>query len=190
MAKFLDLAGVEYLWGKIVDKFVAKETGKTLSSNDFTTALKTKLDGLSNYTHPSHTAKTSGLYKLTVDSLGHVSAATAVTKADITALGIPAQDTNTTYGPATASADGLFTSDKFTKLEGIAAGAQVNVIEKISVNGSAQTVTSKGVNLTVPTKTSQITNDSKFQTDAQVTSAINSAVTSITNAEIDSILAA
>ncbi len=47
------------------------------------------------YTHPSYTAKTSGLYKVTVDDTGHVSAATAVTKADITALGIPASDTNT-----------------------------------------------------------------------------------------------
>lgn len=47
------------------------------------------------YTHPTYTAKSSGLYKITVDGTGHVSAATAVTKADITALGIPGQDTNT-----------------------------------------------------------------------------------------------
>ena len=47
------------------------------------------------YTHPSYTAKTSGLYKITTDATGHVSAATAVAKADITALGIPAQDTVT-----------------------------------------------------------------------------------------------
>jgi hypothetical protein len=46
------------------------------------------------YTHPSHTAKSSGLYKITVDALGHVSAATAVAKADITGLGIPGSDTN------------------------------------------------------------------------------------------------
>ena len=49
------------------------------------------------YTHPSHTSKSSGLYKITVDSTGHVSAATSVTKADITALGIPSSDTNTHY---------------------------------------------------------------------------------------------
>lgn len=47
------------------------------------------------YTHPSYTAKSSGLYKVTVDATGHVSAATAVTKADITGLGIPGSDTNT-----------------------------------------------------------------------------------------------
>lgn len=50
------------------------------------------------YTHPSYTAKSSGLYKITVDSTGHVSATTAVTKADITGLGIPGSDTNTWRG--------------------------------------------------------------------------------------------
>ncbi len=50
------------------------------------------------YTHPSYTAKSSGLYKVAVDATGHVSAATAVTKADITGLGIPASDTNTWRG--------------------------------------------------------------------------------------------
>lgn len=53
----------------------------------------------STYQHPSHTAHNSGLYKITIDGLGHVSDATAVTKADITALGIPAQ--NTTYSAGT-----------------------------------------------------------------------------------------
>lgn len=50
------------------------------------------------YTHPSYTARSSGLYKVTVDATGHVSGATAVSKADITALGIPGTDTNTWRG--------------------------------------------------------------------------------------------
>ena len=58
------------------------------------------------YTHPSHTAKSSGLYKVTIDDKGHVSAATAVTKTDITGLGIPAQDTTYTLPVATSSALG------------------------------------------------------------------------------------
>ena len=53
------------------------------------------------YTHPTYTAKTNGLYKITVDSTGHVSGTKSVSKADITALGIPAQDT--TYGGAGTS---------------------------------------------------------------------------------------
>ena len=50
------------------------------------------------YTHPKYTAHASGLYKITVDDTGHVSAVAAVEKSDITALGIPGSDT--TYGAA------------------------------------------------------------------------------------------
>ena len=88
---------------------------------------KTKLDGIATgankYTHPSYSAKASGLYKVTVDATGHVSAATAVTKSDITSLGIPGQDTNTTYTPATDDADGLMSAEDKAKLDGIASGA-------------------------------------------------------------------
>ncbi|MSS57666.1 hypothetical protein FYJ51_01910 [Erysipelotrichaceae bacterium Oil+RF-744-GAM-WT-6] len=92
---------------------------------------KAKLDGIAaganKYTHPAYTAKSSGLYKVTVDGTGHVSAATAVTKADITALGIPGQDTNTTYSDATTSAHGLMTAADKSKLNGIASGATKNI---------------------------------------------------------------
>lgn len=70
---------------------------------------KTKLDGIAaganRYVHPAYTARASGLYKVAVDATGHVSGATAVTKADLTALGLPSGDT--TYGLATTSAAGL-----------------------------------------------------------------------------------
>ena len=51
------------------------------------------------YTHPAGGApsKTSGFYKFSTDSTSHVASVTAVTKADITALGIPEANTNTTY---------------------------------------------------------------------------------------------
>ena len=39
----------------------------------------------------------TGLYKISTNAEGHVTSATAVTKGDITALGIPSEDTNTTY---------------------------------------------------------------------------------------------
>jgi len=101
------------------------------------------------YTHPTHTSKESGLYKITVDGLGHVSAATAVQKSDITALGIPGSDT--TYSNATTSAAGLMSSDDKTKLNGIASGAQVNVIDTVNVTTdsgtSALTPSSKAVTI-------------------------------------------
>lgn len=56
MAKFLDQNGVLYFWQKIINKFVAKEAGKGLSTNDFTNAEKQKLAGVAdnanNYTLP------------------------------------------------------------------------------------------------------------------------------------------
>ena len=98
----------------------------TQSTNGLMSAAdKTKLDGIAenanNYTHPGYTAQASGLYKVTVDGTGHVSAATAVTKSDITALGIPESDT--TYSAATTSAEGLMSAADKTKLDGVTAGA-------------------------------------------------------------------
>ena len=91
------------------------------------------------YTHPAHSAKAAGLYKVTVDAEGHVSAAEAVTKTDITGLGIPAQDT--TYTDVTAGGtSGLMTGADKTKLDGIAVGAtKVEASDtpgNIKINGS------------------------------------------------------
>lgn len=89
-----------------------------------------------------------------------------------------------------------YTSAEKQKLSGIASGAQVNVIESVKVNGTKLTPSSKAVDVTVPTKTSQLTNDSGYQsatsvesiitakgyqTQSQVQSLINSAVGNITS---------
>ena len=70
------------------------------------------------------------------------------------------------YSAATTSASGLMSSTDKTKLDGIDTGAQVNVIETVKVNGTALTVTSKAVDVTVPTKTSDLQNNSNFVVDA------------------------
>lgn len=57
-----------------------------------------------------------------------------------------------------------FTTDYEAKLKGIAANAQVNVIETVKVNGVAQNVTDKAVDVTVPTKVSELTNDAGYKT--------------------------
>lgn len=80
---------------------------------------------------------------------------------------------------------GLSTNDYTTteknKLAGIASGAQVNVIEKILVNSVEQTVSAqKAVDLAVPTKVSDLNNDSGFITG----------VDSITSSEIDALFTA
>ena len=82
------------------------------------------------YTHPAHTPQASGLYKITVDAEGHVSAAAAVEKADITGLGIPAQDT--TYAPAVAGgANGLLTGADKQKLDGLQVASDAEVTEML-----------------------------------------------------------
>ena len=62
LAGFVDLSG-----------YVEKEAGKGLSDENFTAALKDKLDGIAaganKYVHPTHTAAASGLYKTTVDGM-------------------------------------------------------------------------------------------------------------------------
>lgn len=103
-------------------KKVDKEEGKGLSTEDFTTELKAKLDGLSNYVHAAYTSHETGLYKVSVDNEGHVSGVSAVTKQDITGLGIPAQDT--TYEPATTETPGLMSAADKAKLDGIGENAQ------------------------------------------------------------------
>ena len=62
-----------------------------------------------------------------------------------------------------------YTSTEKSKLSGIEAGAEVNVLEAVKVNGTALTIDgNKAVNITVPTKTTQLTNDSGFITIEQV----------------------
>ena len=48
---------------------------------------------------------------------------------------------------ASASAAGLMTSTHYSKLEGIASGAQVNVLESVKMNGTALTISSKAVDI-------------------------------------------
>ena len=111
---------------KIIDwvkeKFVQKEVGKQLTSNDFTNTLKAKVDAIPD--NPSYT--------------------------------------DTTYTNATEVKDGLMPKESVVKLKGIANGANVNTIEKVKRNGMILTVTNKEVDVLVPTKTSELTNDSQY----------------------------
>lgn len=112
---------------------LAKKVGKVTvagSGNAVTTAsisgdtlTLTKGATYNNYVHPAGSApsKASGLYKFSTDSTSHVASVTAVAKSDITALGIPGQDT--TYGNATQSTSGLMSAADKTKLDGISTGA-------------------------------------------------------------------
>ena len=84
------------------------------------------------YIHPTgQELAAAGLYKITTDAEGHVKTGAAVTKSDIVALGIPAQDT--TYVAATTSAEGLMSAADKAKLDGISEDA--TKVEASSNNG-------------------------------------------------------
>lgn len=112
-----------------------------------TAADKTKLDGIAaganKYIHPSYTAAAAGLYKVTVDASGHVSATTAVAKSDITALGIPS--TNTTYSAATQSANGLMSAADKKKLDGFGAASSYATMTYVGQQISAAGHISKSI---------------------------------------------
>lgn len=161
-----------------------------MSSSD-----KTKLDGIeenaNNYTHPSHSSKTSGLYKITVDAQGHVSGTSAITKDDITDLGIPAQDT--TYKNATANASGLMSASDKTKLNGIEEGANKNFITgytQLDENNKFvryyKLITNSGSTIDVP----QVDNGKIFADVLPLaTTDYNGAMSSTDKAKLDSITA-
>lgn len=80
-------------------KIAGKALSADISAADLRTALNVA-DGANKYTHPVGNAasKSSGLYKFSTDATSHISGVTAVAKSDITALGIPAQDTTYSAG--------------------------------------------------------------------------------------------
>ncbi len=93
--------------GSGVQQVKIKGTGATTVTTD-KDGLLTIYSANTVYTHPNFTAAAAGLYKVTVDAQGHVTATAAVTKADITGLGIPGY--NTTYGVAKSDTLGLVKS--------------------------------------------------------------------------------
>lgn len=126
---------------------LAKKVGKVTvagSGNAVTTAsisgdtlTLTKGATYNNYVHPAGSApsKASGFYKFSTDSTSHVASVTAVTKADITALGIPAQNTNTTYTFANGSAGNFTVTPSGGTAQTVSVGKPANAGNADTVGG-------------------------------------------------------
>ena len=126
----------------------ATETTAGLMPPSSVIKLKGIDEGANKYTHPSHTARASGLYKITVDSLGHVIAVSAVQKSDITELGIPSSDT--TYSLASAYSNGLMSSTQYNKLNGIDDGANKTTVDSTLSSSSVNPVQNKVLYVALP----------------------------------------
>lgn len=127
MANFLDFQGLQQLVGLIKQKFVQKESGKSLSTNDYTNEDKQKLSTLK------------------------------------------------TYNVATSEEAGLLSSANLNKINSIDEGAEKNVITKIKRNGTLVNISNKEVDITVPTKYSELVNDKDLVSSAQVKTLISEA---------------
>ena len=150
-------------------------SGNAVTTASFSGTVLTLTKGATynNYSHPagSGASKSTGLYKFSTDSTSHISGVTAVTKSDITALGIPSSDTNTTY--SFSSGTGGFTvtpSGGSSQTVSIGKPSTAGTADKVantltftgyqskSYNGSA------AVSVAIPSRVSDLTNDSGYIT--------------------------
>lgn len=126
-----------------LDKKVGKVTvagsgnAVTTASISGDTLTLTKGATYNNYVHPAGSApsKASGFYKFSTDSTSHVASVTAVTKSDITALGVPAQDTNTTYTFANGSAGNFTVTPSGGSAQTVSVGKPANAGNADTVGG-------------------------------------------------------
>ena len=152
--KLLDENRLAQLWALIKGKFVQAETGKGLSTNDFTTEEKNKLSNIE-----------AGADENIIEGI-------AVNNVDIAPVNkrvnlvVPTKVSDLTN-------DEKFQTDTEVASAIAGSGYQANVIETVKVNGSILDVDSKkSVNVIVPTDNSVLTNGAGYQTAADVSSAL------------------
>lgn len=159
MKRILDQAGIdikEYIntilteeLDKLIESKVDKIQGKGLSEKDFTEDYETKLKGIANnannYSLPTATGSVLGGVK-TGSNITNSSGTISLTKSNVTnALGYTPPTTNTTYGVATTSANGLMSSGDKLKLDGIASGANKTTVDSSLSSSSTNPVQNKVV---------------------------------------------
>ena len=171
----------------LIGNKVDKVTGKGLSTEDYTTAEKTKLNGIAtganNYVHPSNHDATM----ITEDTTHRF-----VTDAEKTAWNAKAST-----AIATTAANGLMSKDDKTKLDGIATGAEVNqnAFSNIKVGDSTVIADAKtdtfelvpGANVTITAVDDKITIASTNTEYQPVTTSKNGLMISTDKAKLDGI---
>lgn len=107
--------------------YVEKEDGAGLYPDEDKEKLAGIASGANFYEHPESAAgaKDAGIYKITTDKDGHIIAAEAITKEDITKLGIP--DKDTTYEVVTTTTDGLMSHQDKEKFDGMEVASDEDV---------------------------------------------------------------
>ncbi len=116
---------------------MATSLGETVTEETMNSAISTAIDNL--------IAGAPGTYDTLKEIADYIAAHEEVTTALNAAIG---NKVDKVEGKDLSTND--YTTEEKNKLAGIAEGAQVNVIEQIKVNGSAQSVSGKAVDLAMP----------------------------------------
>ncbi len=173
--KYLNYDGVAYLWEKIKNALlgkVDKVDGKGLSSNDYTATEKAKLANIEAGAEVNVNAD----WNATTGDAAILNKPSIPSKtSDLT------NDSNYVSDASYVHTDNNYTNAEKTKLTNIAAGAQVNVLEGITVNGTAATITNKVAAITVPTVDSTMSDSSNNPVrNSTVKAYIDSAIGGVT----------
>lgn len=181
------------LWNTVSDKVDIVE-GKGLSTNDLTGTLKSNYDTAYNHSQSDHapidaekniivSVKKNG-NTITPDNTRSINISVPTKTSDLdNDSGYVTE--NTTYDKATQSSDGLFSKEDKKKLDGISTNANSTIVDSVLSSTSINPVQNKIIKSvlddkapishthlksditdfpTIPTKTSQLTNDSGFKT--------------------------
>lgn len=178
---YVDTAtNLTYRWGG--SAYV--EISKSLALGETSSTAYYGDKGKTAYTHAtSDTGKalTSGLYKITTSSNGHVTAGTAVAKADITALGIPAQDTTYSAGTGISLSGTTFSN---AGVRSIATGGTNGTIS-VNTNGTTANVAVKGLGSAAYTDSSAYATSGHTHNYAGSSSAGGSATSALNSNKIN-----
>ena len=189
--KYLNEDGLLYVIQKVktwLGGKVDKVDGKGLSQNDLTNDLKAKYDTavqkVDDLTETGGAPNVIEIVKvngtpLTPDGNKAVDVEVPTKLSDLT------NDNNTVTDANYVHTDNNFTTGEKNKLAGLENYndteirnqiAQAGKIDTIKVNGTAQAVTNKTVELTIPTNNNQLTNGAGYKTEAEVNSLIAAAI--------------
>lgn len=181
------------LWNTVSDK-VDIVDGKSLSTNDLTEMLKSNYDTAYNHSQSDHapidaekniivSVKKNG-NAITPDNTRSINISVPTKTSDLdNDSGYVTE--NTTYNKATQNSDGLFSKEDKKKLDGISTNANSTIVDSVLSSTSVNPVQNKVIKSaldnkastshthlksditdfpTIPTKTSQLINDSGFKT--------------------------
>ena len=202
MSKYLDDNGLLYFWQKIKTTFVQSESGKGLSSNDYTTAEKNKLSGIEagaqvnvkpNWNAASGSSaeilnKPTKLSKFTNDSGFITAASPALT-------GTPTAPTPTSGADNNQIANTEFVNDAIADAISGITGISFVIVQNLPATGESGTIyliSNSGTSPNIYDEYIYINNswEKIGTTDVDLTNYWSKAeLVTITNSEIDTIVA-